>query len=106
VLCALIIEEALRCGDRCIDFLGADEPWKREWTSEVQAHSWLYVFRPGLRTLLARTAKFTLAPLLRDRVVPLLPRRGRAAPAAAAGAAPVAAPKAVIAQGPASEAGP
>jgi CelD/BcsL family acetyltransferase involved in cellulose biosynthesis len=77
VLCALIIEEATRHGDRCIDFLGDDEPWKREWTAEVQAHSWLYLFRPGLKTWSLRRAKFTLAPLVRDRLLPLLARGGR-----------------------------
>jgi CelD/BcsL family acetyltransferase involved in cellulose biosynthesis len=67
VLCALMFEEAFKRGESALDFLGIDEPWKREWTSESQAHSWLYLFQPGLRARPLHFAKFHLLPAVRSR---------------------------------------
>ena len=76
----MIFEEGATHGEQSYDFLGADEPWKREWTAEVQAHSWLYLFRPGLKTWPIRYAKFQLVPALRERWLPLLSKRWRSRP--------------------------
>ena len=68
VLCALMFEEAFKRGESALDFLGIDEPWKREWTSESQANSWLYLFQPGLRARPLHFAKFHLLPAVRSRL--------------------------------------
>ena len=67
VLCALMLEDDFQRGLRGVDFLGADEPWKLEWTTESRGHSWLYLFHPGLRTWPLHFAKFKLLPALRER---------------------------------------
>jgi CelD/BcsL family acetyltransferase involved in cellulose biosynthesis len=75
VLCSLILQDDFQRGTRAVDFLGADEPWKLEWTAESRGHSWLYLFQPGLHTWPLHFAKFKLFPALRYRwpVEPLVP---------------------------------
>jgi CelD/BcsL family acetyltransferase involved in cellulose biosynthesis len=60
------------------DFLGDDMPWKREWTGELRAHSWRYVFADSVRGRALHAWKFRLAPRLKElspRLADLLPRR-------------------------------
>ncbi len=67
VLCAFTLQAAYKRGDTALDFLGADEPWKHEWTAEARPHSWLYLFQPGWHTWPIHFAKFRLLPALRQR---------------------------------------
>ncbi|HZI94541.1 MAG TPA: GNAT family N-acetyltransferase [Patescibacteria group bacterium] len=64
-LCSMMIEQAFRHGQEEVDFLGANDGWKRSWTPTTRPHDWLFVFRPGVRSRLVRWAKFRLAPVLR-----------------------------------------
>lgn len=62
---------------------GAHE-YKRRWATRFVLHSRGYLFRPGLRSFLSRTARFTL-PALRER---WFGGAGRAAGRAGPGPAP------------------
>lgn len=65
MLTALMIKESLDRGLVQFEFLGGNDEWKHAWTRTAQAHEWMYIFRPGLRSSLIRWAKFRLAPALR-----------------------------------------
>lgn len=78
----LLIDEVCRDlqarGAHTFDFLGDDMPWKREWTGELRAHSWHYVFADSVRGRALHAWKFRLAPRLKElspRLADLLPRR-------------------------------
>ncbi|MBI2572027.1 MAG: GNAT family N-acetyltransferase [Candidatus Schekmanbacteria bacterium] len=48
-----------------LDFLGDDEPWKREWTATTRRHEWLFLFPHGWRSRAVRQLKFHILPRLR-----------------------------------------
>jgi CelD/BcsL family acetyltransferase involved in cellulose biosynthesis len=48
-----------------VEFLGASDPWKLEWTRTVRQHQWLHVFPPSLAGRALHAAKYQLAPALR-----------------------------------------
>jgi CelD/BcsL family acetyltransferase involved in cellulose biosynthesis len=56
-------------GVRELDFLGDDMPWKREWTSVVRSHNFVYLFAPSLRGRALARWKLRLAPALKDAVM-------------------------------------
>lgn len=68
----LLMEEVLKdCiarGFREFDFLGPDMVWKRDWTSAARQHTWLYVFRDGVRGRALHAAKFKLIPVAKETV--------------------------------------
>ncbi len=68
VLCHLLIEDDFRRGVRAVDFLGEDEPWKRDWANDSRRHTWLQLFPPTLRGRLTYFAKFRLLPAVRRRL--------------------------------------
>ncbi len=73
VLMAEVIADGIGRGLDCIDFLGEDMPWKRDWCPEYQTHEWLYVFSPRPWSRLLRALKFGLGRQARrwtGRVVP------------------------------------
>jgi hypothetical protein len=43
-----MIERAFQIGLSSYEFLGADEPWKLEWTDTVRERSLVQVFAPSL----------------------------------------------------------
>jgi CelD/BcsL family acetyltransferase involved in cellulose biosynthesis len=69
LLCYMVLRDAFGSGIRAYDFLGADDPWKREWTSETKPHFWLFVFGNTSRARLIRFAKFSLVPWLKRSYV-------------------------------------
>ena len=68
LLCQKVLREAFAAGIRVQDFLGAPDPWKRDWTQDVRPHYWLFVFGGGPRARLLNVVKFTLVPRVK-RVV-------------------------------------
>ncbi len=62
----LLLEEVLRDsagrGLSEFDFLGPDMVWKRDWTSHVRPHSWLYLFRNNAMGRALRSTKFEWVP--------------------------------------------
>jgi len=62
----LLVDEVLRdCSARGLsefDFLGPDMVWKRDWTSQVRPHSWLYLFRDSALGRALCHAKFEWVP--------------------------------------------
>lgn len=62
-----VAEDLIARGVERFDFLGPWMDWKGEWTRKVQTHSFLYVYRPGLRGWLAHALKFRVRPLLGRR---------------------------------------
>jgi CelD/BcsL family acetyltransferase involved in cellulose biosynthesis len=65
LLCMLVLREAFASSVRAYDLLGANDTWKRDWTDEARAHSWLFVFGRGARARLLYLAKFRLLPWLK-----------------------------------------
>jgi CelD/BcsL family acetyltransferase involved in cellulose biosynthesis len=63
--CMLSLEHAFAEGAVEVDFLGDDDPWKRDWTSEVRAHRWLFVFPDHFRARCLYLAKFGVVPRLK-----------------------------------------
>jgi CelD/BcsL family acetyltransferase involved in cellulose biosynthesis len=57
LLCSLVLQEGFQHGLAEYDFLGLDEPWKLEWTTDTRPHDWLFVFSNGLRGRLVHYAK-------------------------------------------------
>jgi CelD/BcsL family acetyltransferase involved in cellulose biosynthesis len=66
LLCCHALRDACACGFSAYDFLGANEDWKRQWSTQTLDHCWLFLFprRPWGR--LAHYAKFQLFPALRE----------------------------------------
>lgn len=62
----LLLEEVLRDstgrGQTEFDFLGPDMVWKRDWTSHVRPHSWIYLFRDNAMGRALCNAKFEWVP--------------------------------------------
>jgi len=59
------VREAYAEGLRELDFLGDDEPWKREWTDRARGHDWLFVFADTVRARLLHSLKFQVGPELK-----------------------------------------
>ena len=81
VLLSKVLREAFAEGLAAFDFLGEDDCWKLDWTSEVKPHSWLFVFPDTPRSRLLHFVKFRLLPWLKRARAAFLAR------AAALGAA-------------------
>jgi CelD/BcsL family acetyltransferase involved in cellulose biosynthesis len=64
-LTARIIEDAFGRGLTEIDFLGAADAWKLDWTKHARQHYWAFIYPGDLRGSLAYHAKFRLAPWLK-----------------------------------------
>ena len=69
LLCARALEEAFADGVTEHDFLGAAEPWKREWASCIRPHEWLFVFPNTARGRLLYRMKFQVLPRLQSQPV-------------------------------------
>ena len=69
LLCARVLEQAFADGVTEHDFLGAAEPWKREWASCTRPHEWLFVFPNTARGRLLFHMKFQVLPRLQTRSV-------------------------------------
>ena len=65
LVCMLALEHAFAEGAVEVDFLGDDDPWKRDWTSEVRTHRWLFVFPDHFRARCLYLAKFGVVPRLK-----------------------------------------
>jgi CelD/BcsL family acetyltransferase involved in cellulose biosynthesis len=48
-----------------IDFLGSDDEWKTRWSPTVLPHSWLFIFRKGLKGRLLQQMKFNWGPRIK-----------------------------------------
>jgi CelD/BcsL family acetyltransferase involved in cellulose biosynthesis len=62
----VLLEEAVKDGIarglRGYDFLGAEAEWKNKWSSRVQPHHWLFIFRDTSVGRALRKAKFDWVP--------------------------------------------
>ena len=87
LLCALVFEDGFARGLDEYEFLGGNEPWKRDWTTQTRPHCWVYVFNAGARLRALHFLKCRLTPWLtaEARVMrlrhaltggPQLPQRG------------------------------
>jgi len=65
LLCYMVLREAFGDGTLAYDFLGMTDPWKRNWTSEVKPHFWLFVLGDGPRSRLLYFTKFRMLPWLK-----------------------------------------
>ncbi len=59
------VKNAYAEGLTTLDFLGAAEPWKLEWTPTAGGHRWLFVFGDTHKARLLHRAKFRVAPALK-----------------------------------------
>jgi CelD/BcsL family acetyltransferase involved in cellulose biosynthesis len=73
MLLNLILQEACEWGCEEYDFLGADDEWKFDWTSQAREHQWLFLFSNRLRPRLLHKIKFNVLP----KVKPCIFRLGR-----------------------------
>ena len=64
-----VLEECLKRGIAEYDFTGPWEEWKAKWTSEVRLHAWQYIFNRGLIGRAAHLVKFSLRPLLKEKLL-------------------------------------
>lgn len=66
LLCYLALKETFASAFTAYHFLGDDEQWKRQWTTQTASHSWLFLYanRPWAR--LAHYAKFAVIPALQQ----------------------------------------
>jgi CelD/BcsL family acetyltransferase involved in cellulose biosynthesis len=66
LLCHHSLRDAFASGFAAYDFLGRDDDWKRQWSTQTLPHCWLFLFadRPWAR--LAHYAKFELIPVLQE----------------------------------------
>jgi hypothetical protein len=65
VLVEAAIQDAIARGLRGYDFLGTEAEWKGKWSSRVDAHHWLYIFRDTGVGHALRKAKFDWVPAAR-----------------------------------------
>jgi hypothetical protein len=72
----LILRDACAAGRTEYDFLGVADEWKLRWTSEARPHSWLFLFRRGIRANLVHTLKFQANPWIRRLAGRLRARMG------------------------------
>jgi CelD/BcsL family acetyltransferase involved in cellulose biosynthesis len=66
LLCLHALKDAFACGYDAYEFLGANESWKRQWSTQTLDHGWLFLFPPRPWGRLAHYAKFQLLPGLRE----------------------------------------
>jgi CelD/BcsL family acetyltransferase involved in cellulose biosynthesis len=59
------VRHAFETGMKEVDFLGDPEPWKLEWTHDLRAHDWLFVFSGTPKARLLHPLKFQFVPALR-----------------------------------------
>ena len=64
LLCALVFQDGFARRLDEYEFLGGNETWKLDWTSQVRKHEWLYVFAPTLSMRIAYETKCRLLPFL------------------------------------------
>ena len=62
------LDDCIRAGIREFDFLGPDMEWKRDWTDERRAHSWLYIFQDNVYGRALRDARFKWAVLAKGLI--------------------------------------
>lgn len=67
MLLNLLLQQACGEGVEQYDFLGVDDDWKFEWTSEKLDHRWLFLFRNRLSMRLLHYLKFSLVPAVKPR---------------------------------------
>jgi CelD/BcsL family acetyltransferase involved in cellulose biosynthesis len=65
LLCYLVLRDAFARGIVAYDFLGADDPWKRDWTADATPHTWLFVFGNTPRARALYFAKVHVVPWLK-----------------------------------------
>ena len=65
MLLNLILQNACSEGIEEYDFLGIDDEWKFEWTSEKVEHRWLFLFRNRLSMRLLHYLKFSIIPAIK-----------------------------------------
>jgi CelD/BcsL family acetyltransferase involved in cellulose biosynthesis len=78
MLLNLILQDACSNGYKEYDFLGSDDEWKYDWTKEIRAHDWLFLFSNRMRPRLLHWLKFNLFPRVKQcisRSYPALARR-------------------------------
>jgi len=66
MLLNLVLKEACANGYREYDFLGADDEWKFDWTTESRAHQWLFLFANRWRPRLLHRLKFSVFPKIKQ----------------------------------------
>lgn len=68
----LLLDEVLKsCIEKRLpefDFLGPDMEWKRDWTSQVRPHHWLFIFRKNALGRALCSAKFRWIPAAKEQV--------------------------------------
>ena len=62
MLLNLILKDACQHGIEEYDLLGGDDDWKFEWTKEILAHRWLFLFRNRFRPRMLHRLKFGVLP--------------------------------------------
>jgi CelD/BcsL family acetyltransferase involved in cellulose biosynthesis len=65
LLCYFVLRDAYAGGVEVHDFLGADDPWKHDWTDMVRRHEWLFVFGRSPRARVLFFMKFRLVPWIK-----------------------------------------
>ena len=58
-----VLQDCIRKGMSEFDFLGPDMTWKRDWTDDTRAHTWLYIFRDSAYGKMLHDARFKWAIL-------------------------------------------
>jgi len=66
LLCHLFLQDAFASGFAAYDFLGGDDHWKRQWSTQTLPHYWLFLFADRPWSRLAHYAKFELFPVLQE----------------------------------------
>ena len=67
LLCLLYLENASRAGQLEFDFLGAEDDWKLQWTRNVRAHYWMYIFSDSPLPSVLYFLKFHIIPELQRK---------------------------------------
>jgi CelD/BcsL family acetyltransferase involved in cellulose biosynthesis len=73
MLLNLILQKACAEGIEEYDFLGIDDEWKFEWTSEKVEHRWLFLFRNRLSMRLLHYLKFSVVPAIKPSLKRIYP---------------------------------
>jgi CelD/BcsL family acetyltransferase involved in cellulose biosynthesis len=66
MLLNLVLEQACANGYTEYDFLGADDEWKFDWTTESRAHQWLFLFADRWRPRVLHRLKFGVFPKVKQ----------------------------------------
>lgn len=73
MLLNMILRWACDEGVEQYDFLGVDDEWKFEWTSQKLEHRWLFLLRNRLSMRLLHYLKFSVVPALKPAMRGVLP---------------------------------